>query len=207
MDGARRLSIRTPRARRVLTLTATLLVVAVAAGGCSSGKDKSPASQAPAAPPAGFATYQGPTYTIAYPQGWQVTQQPTSTGGPPSTLITGPIGPGGFHPIIGVGHDTNYASEFSDAMELFRTTAIGKAGHLITDQPTKLAGAAKAQRTEYTIQQPGTDGQAYTIRVVELHAITPARTMFDVLVRAPEQAFDRTVLSNALDSFRIGASA
>jgi hypothetical protein len=206
MDGARRLSIQTRRARRLLTLTATLLV-AVAAAGCSSGKQQAPAGQAPAAAPAGFATYQGPTYTIAYPTGWQVTQQPTSTGGPPSTLITGPIGPGGFHPIIGVGHDTNYGSEFSDAMELFRTTAIGKAGHLIADQPTKLAGAAKAQRTEYTIQQPGTDGQAYTIHVVELHAITPARTMFDVLVRAPEQSFDRTVLGNALDSFRIGASA
>jgi hypothetical protein len=203
MDGTRR-SIRARRAGRLL---AAALLVTMAAAGCSSGKDKSPASQAAAPPAAGFATYQGPTYTIAYPQGWQVTQQPTSTGGPPSTLIKGPIGPGGFHPIIGVGHDTNYSSDFNDAMELFRTAAIGKSGHLVTDQATSWPGAAKAQRTEYTIQQPGTDGQAYTIRVIELHAITPARTMFDVLVRAPEQNFDQAVLGKALESFRIGASA
>jgi hypothetical protein len=178
-----------------------LLLALVLASGCGgpSGHEQPTA----AALPAGFATYQGPTYTIGYPKGWQVTQQPTSTGGPPSTLIKGPIGPGGFHPIIGVGHDTNYASDFNDAMELFRTVSIGKGGHLVTDQPTSWPGAAKAQRTEYTIQQPGTDGQAYTIRVIELHAITPARTMFDVLVRAPEQAFDRALLSKALDSFRV----
>ena len=198
---------RSTGARRAGRLLAAALLVTVAAAGCSGGgKDKAPAGQA-AAPPTGFATYQGPTYTIAYPQGWQVSQQPTSTGGPPSTLIKGPVGPGGFHPIIGVGHDTNYSSDFNDAMELFRTTAIGKAGHLVNDQATSWPGAAKAQRTEYTIQQPGTDGQAYTIHVVELHAITPARTMFDVLVRAPEQNFDRAVLGKALDSFRIGATA
>jgi hypothetical protein len=202
MDAARRLSTTARRAGRLLS--AALLVVAAAA--CSSGKDEPPSGQA-AAPPAGFATYQGPTYTIGYPQGWQVTQKPTSTGGPPSTLITGPVGPGGFHPIIGVGHDTNYASDFNDALELFRTVSIGKGGHVVADQPTSLPGAAKAQRTEYTIQQPGTDGQAYSIHVIELHAITPARTMFDVLVRAPEQAFDRALLTKALDSFRIGTSA
>src|SRR6266545_2487248 len=204
MDGARRSSIVARRAGRLL---AAALLLTVAAAGCSSGKDKSPASQAPATPAAGFATYQGPTYTITYPQGWQVTQQPTSTGGPPSTLIKGPIGAGGFHPIIAVGHDTNYSSDFNDAMELFRTAGIGKGGRLVADQPTSWPGAAKAQRTEYTIQQPGTDGQAYTIHVIELHAITPARTMFDVLVRAPEQSFDRALLGKALDSFRIGASA
>ena len=189
----------------MLATLAALTVVAVVAAGCSSGSGND--QQAPAAVPAGFATYQGPTYTIAYPQGWQVTTKPNTGGGPPTVLITGPAGTGGFQPVVAVGHDTNYASDFHDALEIFRTVAIGKTGQVITDQPTNLHGAQQAQRTEYTEQQPGSDGQAYTLRLVELHAITPGRTMFDVLVRAPKQDFDTAQLNQALDSFRIGATA
>ena len=109
MDGLRG-SATVRRTRGLLPVTAALVVALVAAG-CSSGSGK---DQAPAAVPAGFATYQGPTYTIAYPQGWQV-----------------------------------------------------------------------------------------TTRLVELHAITPARTMFDVLVRAPKEDFDNAQLGKALDSFRV----
>lgn len=189
----------------MLATLAALTVLAVVAAGCSSGSGSD--QQAQAAPPAGFATYQGPTYTIAYPQGWQVTTKPNSGGGPPTVVITGPAGAGGFQPVVAVGHDTNYASSFDDALEIFRTVSIGKTGQVLSDQPTTLQGAQQAQRTEYTEQQPGTNGQAYTLRLVELHAITPARTMFDVLVRAPKEDFDNAQLGKALDSFRIGATA
>jgi hypothetical protein len=189
----------------MLATIAALMVLAVVAAGCSSGSGNDQA--APAAPPHGFATYQGPTYTIAYPQGWQVTTKPNSGGGPPTVLITGPQGTGGFQPVVAVGHDTDYASSFDDALEVFRAVSIGKTGQVTSDQPTTLQGAEQAQRTEYTEQQPGANGQAYTLRLVELHAITPARTMFDVLVRAPKEDFDSAQLGKALDSFRIGATA
>jgi hypothetical protein len=39
--------------------------------------------------------------------------------------------------------------------------------------------------------------------VVEIHALTADRTMYDVLVRAPKEDFDGAQLDQALDSFRI----
>jgi hypothetical protein len=197
MSGSRRLKVPGP----ARLLAAAVAVLALTAAGCSSGHDQ-PSSKA-AAPPAGFATYRGPTYTIAYPTGWQPSQQPNPGGGPATVVITGPPGAGGFTPQIAVGHDTNYASDFDDALAVFRTVSIGKTGRVVSDQPTRLAGAAKAQRTEYTETHQGTDGRSYTVRLVELHAITPNRTMFDVLVRAPDQDFAGAQLGQALDSFRI----
>jgi hypothetical protein len=88
-------------------------------------------------------------------------------------------------------------------MEIFRTVSIGKTGTVVSDEATSLAGADRAQRTEYTEQRPGKDGQQHTIRVVEIHALTADRTMYDVLVRAPKEDFDGAQLDKALDSFRI----
>jgi hypothetical protein len=197
--------IRTHRARRVLATTAAMLAVAVSAAACSSGGGDGGGQQpaAPAAPPAGFATHQGDGYTIDYPSSWTVSEKPNSSGGPPVISILGANGAGGFPPQIAIGHDTNYRSSFDDAMEIFRTVSIGKAGQVVADQPTTLPGAERAQRTEYTLQQQGTGGQQYTIRHIEIHALTPGKTMFDVLVRAPKEDFDRAQLAKALDSFRI----
>jgi hypothetical protein len=189
--------------RRVLAVTATLAVVAASAACSSGGSGGGEEPAAPAAPPAGFASYQGAGYTIAYPSGWSVSQKPNSSGGPPVISILGANGTGGFPPQIAIGHDTNYSSDFDDAMEIFRTVSIGKAGRVVSDQATKLAGAERAQRTEYTLQQQGAGGQQYTIRAIEIHALTPGRTMYDVLVRAPREDFDRAQLAKALDSFRI----
>jgi hypothetical protein len=186
-----------PHPRAVAALLFVLLLTAAACGG--SGGDE----QAAAAVPAGFATYQAARYSIAYPAGWQVSEQPNSGGGAPTVVIQGPAGAGGFAPQIAVGHNTGYSSDFDDAMEIYRLTAIGQTGTVVSDQPTQLAGAARAQRTEYTEPQQGTDGQRYTIRVVDLHALTPARTMYDVLVRAAQEDFDRAQLTKALDTFRV----
>jgi hypothetical protein len=190
------------------TLLVTLLV-ALVLGGCGllPGGDGDDAPRGPAATPAGFAAHTGPTFTIAHPQGWTKTNRPDDKGGPPVLLIQGPEGAGGFPPQIAVGHDTNYSSDFDDAMEIFRTIAIGKTGRVVADAPVRLAGAARAQRTEYTETQSGSDGRSYTIRVVELHALTPDRTMFDVLVRAPAEDFEAARLAQALDSFRVGTTS
>jgi hypothetical protein len=200
MAGVRRL-IRVRRARRMLATTVVLLVVAGAAAGCSGSDGDKPAGPAPA--PTGFKTHQASLYSISYPESWKVTEKPNPSGGPPILVIQGASGSGGFSPQIAVGHDTNYSSDFDDAMEIYRTVSIGKAGTVVSDQATSLAGADRAQRTEYTEQQPGQDGQQHTIRVVEVHALTADRTMYDVLVRAPKEDFDGAQLDKALDSFRI----
>jgi hypothetical protein len=190
--------------RRVLATAAALLALATGAAGCSFGPFGGDGGRAaPAAPPAGFTTYQAPRFSIAYPNGWTVSEKPNSSGGPPVISILGAVGSGGFQPQIAVGHDTDYRSDFDDAMEVFRTVSIGQAGQVVADQPTTLPGAERAQRTEYTLQQQGPDGRQHTIRVVELHALTPAKTMYDVLVRAPQQDFDKAGLLRALDSFRV----
>jgi hypothetical protein len=199
MAGVRRLI----RVRRMLATAAVLLVVAVGAAGCSLFGSDGDKPEGPAQAPAGFKTHQAALYSISYPDGWKVTEQPNTTGGPPIVVIQGASGSGGFSPQIAIGHDTNYSSSFDDAMEVYRTVSIGKTGTVVSDEPTNLAGAARAQRTEYTEQQPGKDGQQHTIRVVELHALTPDRTMYDVLVRAPKEDFDAAQLEKALDSFRI----
>jgi hypothetical protein len=182
MDPApRRLLPEGPPPRPAATVL-LLLVVALAAGCGTAARGE---DQAPAAPSAGFASYQAARYSIAYPDGWTLSTRPNVGGGPLTVVIQGPDGSGGFAPQIAVGHDTNYASDFDDAMEVFRLVSIGQTGTVISDQPTQLAGAARAQRTEYTELQQGADGQRHTIRVVELHALTPDRTMYDVLGRAP----------------------
>ena len=202
MAGVWRL-IRVRRARQMLATTAVLLAVAVAAAGCSLFGSDGDKPEGPAETPAGFKTHQANLYSISYPDSWTVTEKPNSSGGPPIVVIQGASGSGGFSPQIAVGHDTNYSSNFDDAMEIFRTVSIGKTGTVVSDEATDLAGAARAQRTEYTEQQPGKDGQQHTIRVVEIHALTADRTMYDVLVRAPKEDFDGAQLDQALDSFRI----
>jgi hypothetical protein len=200
MIGSAGRLIPVPRRARPPALVILLLAVTTiaACGGAGEGE------QAAAAPPAGFATYQAPRFSIAYPGSWTVSERPNPKGsGPPILLIQGASGSGGFSPQIAVGHDTTYPSDFDDAMEIFRLVSIGKAGTVVSDQPTMLAGAARAQRTEYTEPLPGTDGRQYTIRIVEIHALTPARTMYDVLVRAPMEDFDRALLLQALDTFRV----
>jgi hypothetical protein len=199
MAGVRRLI----RVRRMLATTAALLVVAVPVAGCSLFGSDGDKPEGPAQTPAGFKTHQANLYSISYPGSWTVTERPNASGGPPIVVIQGASGSGGFSPQIAVGHDTNYSSDFDDAMEIFRTVSIGKTGTVVSDQATSLAGAARAQRTEYTEQQPGKDGQQHTIRVVEIHALTADRTMYDVLVRAPKEDFDGAQLDTALDSFRI----
>jgi hypothetical protein len=194
---------RLMRVRRMLATTAVLLVVAAGVAGCSPFGSDGDKPEGPAPPPAGFKTHQASLYSISYPESWTVTEKPDSGGGPPIVLIQGAGGSGGFSPQIAVGHDTNYSSDFDDAMEIFRTVSIGKTGTVVSDEATSLAGAARAQRTEYTEQQPGKDGQQHTIRVVEIHALTADRTMYDVLVRAPKEDFDGAQLDQALDSFRI----
>jgi hypothetical protein len=203
MTGAVHTLIPVPRAPRRRTTAMLLLVVAMAATACGrSGGDE----QASAALPAGFTTYQAPLFSIAYPDGWTVSEKPNYTDGPPIVVIQGPNGSGGFAPQIAVGHDTGYGSDFDDAMEVFRIVSIGQTGTVISDQPITLVGAARAQRTEYTEPLHGTDGRQYPIRIVEVHAMTPARTMYDVLVRAPQQDFDAARLTNALDSFQVRSS-
>jgi hypothetical protein len=189
-----------PRAPRPLVAAALLFVLVIVAAACGgSGGD----GQAAAAAPTGFATYQAPRYSIAYPTGWTVSERPNAGGGPPTVVIQGPNGAGGFAPQIAVGHDTDYASAFDDALEAYRLTAIGQTGTVVSDQPVELDGAERAQRTEYTEPQQGSDGQQYTIRVIDLHALTAARTMYDVLVRAPKEDFDGAQLAAALGTFRV----
>jgi hypothetical protein len=201
MFGAGRRWIPVPRVRRPrATVILLLLAVATAASGCRNAGGDDPAA---AATPTGFTTYQAPRYSIAYPAGWQLSEKPSATGGPPVLSILGPAGTGGFPPQIAVGHDTNYPSDFDDAMEVYRLTAIGQTGTVVSDQPIQLAGAERAQRTEYTEPQQDRDGQQYTIRVVDLHVLTPAHTMFDVLVRAPQEDFDGAQLTQALNTFRV----
>jgi hypothetical protein len=195
MGGAGRL----PRAGRRWLLAAAAVLLAAAGSGC--GGRQQPGR--PASPPAGFATYHGPAYTVAYPAAWRPSHRPNPGGGPATLLVTGPAGAGGFTPQLAVGHDTGYASGFDDALAAFRTVAVGRTGQVVSDRPVRLAGAARAQRTEYTERRRGADGRDWTIRLVELHAITPARTMFDVLVRAPDQDFANAKLDQTLDSFRI----
>jgi hypothetical protein len=189
-----------PRASRAQAAGILLLLVALALAGCGgSGGDEQPTAGAPA----GFTTYQASWFSISYPVGWTVSEKPNSTGGSPVISILGPNGSGGFPPQIAIGHNANYSSDFDDAMEVFRLASIGQTGAVVSDQPTQLAGAERAQRTEYTQPQQGTDGQQRTIRHVELHALTPGRTMFDVLVRAPQEDFDGAQLLQALDTFRV----
>jgi hypothetical protein len=195
--GSLRRWMPAPSAPRTRATAALLFVLAVATAACGgSGGEQQ-------AVPVGFTTYQAARYSIAYPAGWMSSERPNTAGGPPTVVIQGPNGSGGFAPQIAIGHDTDYASDFDDALEVFRLVAVGQTGTVVSDQPIQLAGAARAQRTEYTEPNQGTDGQQYTIRIVEIHTLTADRTMYDVLVRAPQQDFDRAQLLTALNSFQV----
>jgi hypothetical protein len=182
--------------RRAQAALGALLTVMLATG-CSLLSERTPPA------PAGFTTYKGAGFTIAYPQGWTI-RQTTDQTGLPVTSIYGPAGTAGFSPQIAIGRGSDQNASFGLLMDTFREGMKAQGYRILSDRPVKLHGARDAQLTELVSSpQQSTRGETAVIRDVHLHVLDRRRVLYDVLVRAPEQDFDAAKLRAALDTFRL----
>lgn len=195
MDGMYRLR------SRLLGGLAALAGLVLVVSGCSPFRSAS-GGAGQGDPPAGFTSYEGAGYRIAYPAGWSVNQQ-TDRQGQPLVSFSGPNGPSGLPPELGVGRSP-LSGSFDDAMTAFRGSArLVKSEQFRSDRPAEVEAATAARLTDGVYPQQTPAGAEVQVRIIDLHVLSPDGTLFDVYVRAPEAEFDEAVLRAALDSFRL----
>jgi hypothetical protein len=148
--------------------------------------------------PDGFKTYDGGTFTFAYPSAWPTIEAGQAKG------AQGPKGTGGLAPQAVAAGAPSPAVDMDSILEGFRADNLTRRGNwkIVRQENVEIEGAKEARMTEARYDE-ATGGTATPVRTIDIHARTDDGVLYDFFVRAPEADFDRDRLREVVDTFRI----
>jgi hypothetical protein len=152
----------------------------------------------PAAVPQGFVSYDGVTFTFAYPKGYSKIRGKTSEG------MQGPRGTSGLAPQVAVGSGQSPAVPMDLILDGFRADNLTRRANwkIVRQEDVEVEGAKEAKLTEARYDEV-TGDTTTPVRTIDIHARTEDGMLYDFFVRAPEADFDRERLRETIDTFRI----
>jgi hypothetical protein len=198
--------MRTPRTALLGALAACVALAACGGGsdGDGEGKREQAAVKAPAVP-SGFTLRRGPDYAFVHPSSWKVEPERKEPNGSIQSVY-GPAGESGLPPQIAVGRTPRDKGSFDLALKAFRADSqVARARwKVISERPVELAGATNARLIEARYLQATPKKTTEAVRTIDLLVRTEGGTQLNLLVRAPENDFDRARLRAVVDSLRVG---
>jgi hypothetical protein len=174
--------------------------IALALGAGCGGGEAAP----PAAVPEGFRELRGADWTLAHPAGWSVSPRRAGSGGGTVSEVLGPPGSAGLPPQVVVGRSQRAPGDLdAAALELKTDNRVRRSRWtVLSEQPVEIAGARAARLIEARYLEVAGESTE-PVRTVDLLVRTPEGAQLDLLVRAPEDDFDRSGLRTVLQTFRV----
>ncbi|HEX6024535.1 MAG TPA: hypothetical protein VFZ00_21270, partial [Solirubrobacter sp.] len=136
--------------------------------------------------PEGFKTYDGGSFTFAYPAAWPTIEAGDAKG------AQGPKGTGGLAPQAMAAGKPGPAVDMDTILEGFRADNLTRRGNwtIVRQEEIDVEGAEEARLTEARYDE-ATGDTTTPVRTIDIHARTEDGTLYDFFVRAPEADFDR----------------
>lgn len=203
--------MRPPTSRRVPVVVA--LVLSLGLLGCTAEEEPDAAPSATASPlptlesspvsvPDGWTTYEGPGWSFAHPEEWEVTERSTPDG--PVVVVEGPAGEGELPRQVVVASQPDFAGDLEGLVTAFAPVRELPEERVVRDEDVQLEGAREARVTERTFSAPAAGGTDVPARILELRLITEQSTAVGFVARSAESDFADAELREVFETFRVG---
>lgn len=197
-----------------VTRTFRALIALLGAGviGCSSGTTTPTAapSVGPSLPsfgsteepdvPENFTSYDGGTYSFAYPEEWELVERQGSDG--PVVVVEGLVTSAGLPQQFIVVTQENYGGDMDLVVNAFDFVRTLPEQEVLRDERVAFMGEVEAQVTDRTFNAPTASGQTRA-RNLELRLITAERLLVATSARTSSADFEASSLPAVFDSFRL----